>query len=232
MKIETLASGSTGNAYLVSDEHTTLLLECGLRYKELMRRSAYRLSSVDACLITHEHGDHAKAVKDLMGIAIPVYCSAGTAKQLCITDLKKMKHLEPAVVGSMRILPFAIKHDAAEPLGWLIASDANGETLCFITDAACAPFRFPSLDYIMIECNHMGAESMQDTNAFLADRVLHNHLSLQDCIDFLRHQDLSCAQEIILLHISNRHGDPEMMQKAVQAATGKRVVIAQYRPIR
>ena len=36
---------------------TTLLLECGISMRELMRRSRFTLSRVDACLITHEHGD-------------------------------------------------------------------------------------------------------------------------------------------------------------------------------
>ena len=82
MEIKTLASGSTGNAYLVGDGTTTLLLECGISMRELMRRSRFTLSRVDACLITHEHGDHARAVHDVMARGIPVYCSEGTAAKL------------------------------------------------------------------------------------------------------------------------------------------------------
>ena len=84
MEIKTLASGSTGNAYLVGDGTTTLLLECGISMRELMRRSRFTLSRVDACLITHEHGDHARAVHDVMARGIPVYCSEGTAAKLGI----------------------------------------------------------------------------------------------------------------------------------------------------
>ena len=96
MEIKTLASGSTGNAYLVGDGTTTLLLECGISMRELMRRSRFTLSRVDACLITHEHGDHARAVHDVMARGIPVYCS----EEMCIRDREKADALETRPVMS------------------------------------------------------------------------------------------------------------------------------------
>lgn len=70
-----LASSSKGNAYVVSDGDTTLLLECGLTCKELQKRLGYQLSGVTACLVSHEHQDHAKAAAQLLRQGVPVYMS-------------------------------------------------------------------------------------------------------------------------------------------------------------
>ncbi len=72
----------------------------------------------------------------------------------------------------------------------------------------------------------MGLDSMGQTNAYHADRVVRNHMSLDDCIRFLLRQDLSQVQDIRLIHISNSHGDPMAMRNAVATATGRQVIIA------
>lgn len=230
MKIKTLATGSTGNAYLVDDGCTVLLLECGIPLRELMRRSKYSLSCVSACLITHEHGDHARAVKQLIGLGIPIWCSKGTATALKI-DGEPVVHSEMRAghvvqIGTMAIMPIAVEHDAAEPLGWLIYSEASSQRLVFLTDTRIADVSLPAVHHIMVECNHMGLDSMGQTNAYHADRVVRNHMSLDDCIRFLLRQDLSQVQDIRLIHISNSHGDPMAMRNAVAAATGRQVIIA------
>ncbi|MEG2931633.1 MAG: MBL fold metallo-hydrolase, partial [Ruthenibacterium sp.] len=142
MDIKTLASGSTGNAYLVSDGTTTLLLECGIPYKALMQRSGYRLSLLDACLVTHEHADHARAAHDLLAVGIPLYCSAGTADALHITTTPGarpvLRHLCAVSIGTMTVLPVSVCHDAAEPLGWSIVSTADCTRLVFLTDTSRA----------------------------------------------------------------------------------------------
>ena len=68
---------------------------------------------------------------------------------------------------------------------------------------------------------------MLGTNYFQARRTLDNHLSLADCTAFLRRQDLSATQDIRLIHISRRHGDPDTMRRAAAAASGRRIIIAQ-----
>ena len=70
-----LASSSKGNAYVVSDGDTTLLLECGLTFKELQKRLGYQVSGLTACLVSHEHQDHAKAAAQLLKHGVPVYMS-------------------------------------------------------------------------------------------------------------------------------------------------------------
>ena len=232
MKIETFASGSTGNAYRVSDGRTALLLECGLPIRKLRKCSGYRLHELTACLVSHEHGDHACAAHDLAALGIPVLCSAGTAQALGAVDGElvrgPLRASEPVRVGTFSVSPFPGIPDAAEPLGFWLRSDEDGETLLFVTDSADAPWTLSeSPTHIMIECNHLGAESMLGTNYFQARRTLDNHLSLADCTAFLRRQDLSATQDIRLIHISRRHGDPDTMRRAAAAASGRRIIIAE-----
>ena len=71
MKFKALASSSHGNAYIVSDNDTRILLECGVSHKNLQKLSGFSLSEFQACLVSHEHKDHAKAVADLVEAQFP-----------------------------------------------------------------------------------------------------------------------------------------------------------------
>ena len=55
MQIEVLGSSSAGNAYLISDEKTSLLLECGLPIRDMQIKSDFKIAQVDACLLSHLH---------------------------------------------------------------------------------------------------------------------------------------------------------------------------------
>ena len=55
MQIEVLGSSSLGNAYIINDGKTSLLLECGLPFREMQIKSDFRVNNVDACLISHQH---------------------------------------------------------------------------------------------------------------------------------------------------------------------------------
>lgn len=53
--ITPLASGSTGNCYKISDGRTPLLLECGIKYKDIQKGCGFKLREIVGCLISHEH---------------------------------------------------------------------------------------------------------------------------------------------------------------------------------
>ena len=55
MQIEVLGSSSLGNAYLISDGISSLLLDCGLPLRDMQIKSGFRIAQVDACLISHLH---------------------------------------------------------------------------------------------------------------------------------------------------------------------------------
>lgn len=56
MNIDVLASSSAGNGYLINDGKSRILLECGMPFKELQKRSKFTLSKCSACLLSHSHG--------------------------------------------------------------------------------------------------------------------------------------------------------------------------------
>ena len=66
MEFKSLASSSHGNAYIVEDEQTRILLECGVSHKQLQKLAGFSLSDIKACLVSHEHKDHAKCVDELI----------------------------------------------------------------------------------------------------------------------------------------------------------------------
>ena len=85
MRVEVLGTGSAGNCYKVKIGKATLLLECGLPFKVIQRKLDFKLSDIDACLVTHEHMDHAKAVKDLMKAGVDCYMTKGTSEALGVS---------------------------------------------------------------------------------------------------------------------------------------------------
>jgi len=115
LEIEAIASSSSGNCYLLNDDKSKLMIECGIPFKRIQRALYFRLSECSGCLISHEHQDHAKAAKELMRTGIDCYMSAGTAEEIGAAGhrLKIVKHGEKFTVGPWIVLPFSSVHDCS-----------------------------------------------------------------------------------------------------------------------
>ena len=206
MRFEALASSSAGNAYIVEDGETRILLECGISHKKLLKLSGFALSDFRACLVSHEHKDHAKAVEDLLGRGMDVYMSAGTAEALQLeAGITPVESMEQFNVGSMDVVPFATFHDAAEPLGYLIKSRVDGDVLAFATDTVNLRYRFPGLNILCIEANYETAilERCDRMPEKVKKRISNAHMEIDVLCDYLRSLDLSQCREIHLLHLSD-----------------------------
>jgi phosphoribosyl 1,2-cyclic phosphodiesterase len=229
--IRSLASSSAGNAYLVTDGRSPLLLDCGLAYRELQWATSHRLTGLAGCLLSHEHMDHAKAAADLMRAGVDCYMSQGTADALGLSGhrLRVVKPLQQVQIGAWAVLPFEAVHDAAEPLGFLVAT--QGAKLLYLTDSAYCKYRFRGLTHVLIECNH-AADILQANvesgavPAAMKRRVMRSHMSLSTVRGFLKANDLSQVREIWLIHLSSQNSNAEKFKTAVQALTGKPVYIA------
>ena len=156
MTFTSLASSSKGNAYVVSDGETTLLLECGLTFKELQKRLGYGVAGITACLVSHEHQDHAKAAAQLLKGGVPVYMSEGTAA--AHKDAMDAAHLIKAGdvlrFGHLTVVPFRTFHNTDEPLGFLIEDGRTKERLLWAVDTANLGVTADKLTYIAVECNY------------------------------------------------------------------------------
>lgn len=233
MEIKVFASGSSGNLYKVSDDRTSILFECGIPFKEIQKHLEFKLSSIGGCLITHEHMDHAKAIKDMLHRGVDCYMSAGTASELQLESNSRLhicREKESFSIGSWTIVPFDVQHDSKEPLGFLLSNGT--ENILYATDTYYLKYKFPGLTHIMIECNHSYAivENNVQNNRLsnhLAKRLMRSHFSLENLKEFFRANDLSKVKEIWLLHLSDANSDEKLFQKEIAAITGKPVYVAQ-----
>ena len=232
IEIKVLASGSTGNCYWISDGRTSLLIEAGIPINRIKRGLNYKLSEIEGCLISHEHQDHCKAVRDIIKVGIDCYMSQGTAEELKldghrvhIIQAKKQFQL-----GTWTILPFEVQHDAVEPLGFLLAS-RNGGKLVYATDTYYIRYKFSGLTHIMVECNYSLDILNENISKGLVPavqkkRILQSHFNLENVKEFLKANDLSQVREIWLLHLSDRNSDAERFKREIMELTGKPVKIA------
>lgn len=205
MRFDALASSSSGNAYIVSDRETRVLLECGVSHQKLQKLSGFALSEFRACLVSHEHKDHAKSVGDLISRGMEVYMSAGTAEALEAEGVELIENMEQFNVGSLDIVPFTTFHDAKEPLGFLIKSRVDGDVLAFATDTVNLRYRFPGLNILAIEANYDKAilERCEKMPEKVRYRITNSHMEIDTLCEYLRELDLSKCREIHLLHLSD-----------------------------
>lgn len=235
MRTHVLASSSAGNATLVTaDDGARLLLDAGVRFRDLQAALQHRVTSLDACLITHEHADHAKAARDLLRATVPIYATAGTLDALGLTGHRThaLTPLHPTPVAGWTVVALPALHDAAEPCSFLIGRPPH--KILYMTDTGYTEYRFQGLTHILLEANYSdailtlnaGAGSLPPAHAA---RVRRNHMSLERAIDLLRANDLTRVQDITLLHLSDTNSNAAEFQRAVERATGKPVTIAAIR---
>jgi len=230
IQFKSIASSSDGNAYLLSDGNSTLLLEAGIPIARLNKALDFRLSEqVDACLCTHVHADHSQAIPALLKAGIECHMSIGTAEKLgCLLHRKchTIKAERQVDIGGWIVLPFAGVHDPEiDCLGFLLHSKATRERCLFATDTAYISPRFNGLNVIAVECNYdiltmdWNVQKHALTWAQYL-RIVATHMGLNTLCEFLKANDLSGVREIHLLHLSDGNANEELMIKTVQALTG------------
>lgn len=234
LEIKSLASGSSGNCYWVSDDLTPLLLECGVPYGKIQRAIDFEISKLGGCLVSHEHGDHSASVKDLTRSGVECYMSSGTNKALNFDNKHRIQVVKPDYryeIGSWFLKVFKTQHDAADPVGFLLYSKSTKDKLVYITDSYYSRYTFYQPTYIMVECNF--SLKILDENIKSGSvhpkqkaRLLKSHFSLENVKDFLLANDLSRLEEVWLLHLSSRNSNQDLFKREIQKITGKPVYIA------
>lgn len=226
------ASSSAGNSYLLRTSKGTLALEAGVPLKSILLINDLGIDDLIGCLVTHEHGDHAKYVSGYVSMGVDVYASAGTLDALHYTShrLNVLTPNKEVTIGEFKILPFLVKHDAKEPLGFLINHPESGNIL-FLTDTWFCPYKFRNLNHMIVEANY--DENILNDNLFqgvvhqkVYNRVKESHMELQVLKRMLRENDLSQVHNIVLIHLSGQNSDATKFHREITELTGKNVHIA------
>lgn len=233
MKLKILGSSSAGNGYLFDNGNEALLIECGMPYRSIQKSVDFDISRIRGCVISHEHGDHAKHVQKVLDARIPCYMSAGTATALRLDDnalVRQTEEFKAYRLGGFTIQGFSVQHDAAEPFGYLVHHKEMG-TVLFATDTYYLKYKFAGLSNILIECNYRLdiLEANVEAGRIAKpqrDRTIKSHLNYETCKEILVANDLSKVNNIVLIHLSPGNSNASEFLKGIKELTGKNVHIA------
>ncbi len=232
VRIRPLGSCSQGNATLVEFGRTRLLVDAGLSSRETTRRLealGVAPSSLACVLLSHEHHDHTRGTERFsLAHRVPVACVAETleAMNLSWKHLACWRAVQPGEafdVGPVRVDPFPVPHDAACPLGFVLAAD--GVRVGIVTDLGHATTlvveRLRGCHVLMVESNH--DDRMLAAGPYpwpLKQRVggRMGHLSNEEAAALLaRAADPDC-QAVLLAHLSEKNNTPALARGAASRA--------------
>jgi len=234
MRFACLGSGSQGNAFIVEQGRTRLMLDCGYAARETERRLA-RLALVPAdlagILITHEHSDHiAGAYKFARKHALSIWLTHGTFKAFpgdaaALPQLEFIDSHSPFGVDELQVLPFPVPHDAREPAHFVFSDGAR--RLAVLTDTGSSTGHIEAMlsgcDALVLECNHdlgmlMNGDYPQALKARIAGR--YGHLDNQSSAGLLAALDRSRLQHLIAAHLSQQNNTPGLARQALAQVMG------------
>lgn len=234
MRFASLGSGSQGNALVVDDGDTKLLVDCGFSARATVERLA-RLSiaaeDIDGVLVTHEHSDHIAGVfKFASRFALPVYLTHGTHLAATrgkspLPECRLIDSHSPFAVGGLEIHPFPVPHDAREPVQYCFSNGAL--RLGVLTDSgAITPHIAQVLracDALVLECNHdRQLLATSDYPAMLKRRIAGNfgHLENAQAASLLAQIETRRLQHVVAAHLSEQNNRPDLASGALAVALG------------
>ncbi len=234
MQIDILASSSQGNAYIVSDGTTSILLDAGIPYKELQAKSDFKINEVAACFVSHEHGDHSKAVKDLLAAAIDVYALPETLSALNVSEHHRAKAVEVAngiYIKTLIILPITMYHDCP-CVGYVVYSTKTNERLFFATDTYKIMVAPSKVDYLILEINYQQEIVNNLVNegkieASIRGRLLYSHFELSNALKWLKRIDKSRLKRIYVAHLSSINSNESEIKNTLIENFGIPITICQ-----
>jgi len=220
MLLRTIATGSSGNSYvLISNTGEILLLDLGVSEKTIKKGIDWKISNVVGTVISHGHKDHSLSVEDFKSMGIPIFAPY-------LGDSCKSMNM-----GGFTVKPFDLTtidgswtHTNADgtpcPIfGFLITHPEMGKML-YITDCEVIKWKFKSINHILLGVNY--DKDLVDTDNPKANHVFRGHLSIDTACDFVKDNDSDSLQNAIMCHLSSENADKDSfiakMKNAVNVA--------------
>ena len=227
IRIISLYSGSTGNAFVISTPDGAILIDAGKNAKQLcasLAAAGIDRSALCAIFLTHEHNDHTAALSVfLKKNALPVHLPAG-----CVYKLENDPAIAPYLcahppvhtetVAGMTITSFPTPHDSRASVGYRIEIAANGSVfrIGYATDIGYVSKEVEAglwgCDAVVLESNH-DVEML--TNGiypdYLKKRILsrRGHLSNPDSAVFAARLCENGTKSLMLAHLSQENNTPD-----------------------
>lgn len=219
-----LGSSSSGNALLVFNENTHLLIDNGFSYKRLeaaLKQLNVSPEMLDAVLITHEHTDHVRGVGVLARrIAAPVYMTRCCAEALPdyvgkVPNLVCFESGDTLGFNELAVTSYAVSHDAADPVNFVVKyRDCSlGLATDFGHCSQLAKARLSGTNALIIESNYcpeLLRKGPYPPKIQQRIRSRTGHLSNHDVQDLLRHVRHDALRLVVLAHISRDNNSPEL----------------------
>ncbi|QSO50899.1 MBL fold metallo-hydrolase [Alicyclobacillus curvatus] len=234
LEFSVLASGSSGNSVYIKSESTKILLDAGISGKQLSERMASssdaKLADIDALLITHEHIDHVRGLRQVVKQSkAKVYTTEGTWSQIGQSIPEERRSQDTFVkadlsfqIGDITVTPFAVSHDAEEPVAYRF--DHTSGSLCVLTDVG---YVSDHIKQVIKGCQSYVWESNHDVEMLRAGRypwsvkrrILGDkgHLSNQDAAIALADILGTESVEVYLAHLSEENNMPELAEITFQS---------------
>lgn len=232
-----LASGSKGNSTLIVSEKTAILVDAGISYTALaqaLREFGLTPSRLDGVVITHEHGDHIRAVQKLSDDT-KIYVHPLTARAMHdkYGDFKNIAHVDDYEngfsIGDINVEPFRIPHDAAYPLAY--SFECGGARCSVATDIGVPTVgvlrNIKDSSLVLLEANHDIEMLKNGKYPYpLKQRILSNngHLSndaAAKIVGLLSEDRDSRVTKVVLGHISENNNTERLAFDTVNAMLKK-----------
>jgi len=237
MRLTIFASGSKGNCALLETSGTRLLVDAGLSARQIEEHLASAdcaPSDLHGIVITHEHDDHISALRVFAARHdLPVYANRETQRAVAEAfgngaraapriDWRIFRTGESFAVGDFGVEPFAIPHDASDPVGFLFRSGARA--IVFATDlgqvTGLVADKARQADALVLEANHEHRLLMEDPNRSwsVKQRISgsHGHLSNEKAAHALERIVSDRLAHIFLAHLSEDCNRPDLAEGTVR----------------
>ena len=225
--VKVIASGSGGNCTALTSGSTTILIDAGIKFSTI--QAALNFKNPTAVLITHEHSDHAHkpTIKEFLKRGVEILMTHGTAKALELEPRHNLYYCAPtatALIDGLFVNCDPVQHDAEEPVSFTVY-DGTDE-LFYVTDTGWLNFEPSTVTKLLVETNFacdVLTESRIATKQ--KERILENHLSIEQVVGVLGTTEMPRLKEIWLMHISKRHGNGEKFRRQVEAVVPESVKV-------